>query len=802
MTTPADGPAGAEPRPSRRGGPNRLAAESSPYLLQHAGNPVDWRPWGEEAFAEARRRDVPIFLSIGYSTCYWCHVMERESFEDEATARQMNDAFVCVKVDREERPDVDDLYMHAVQALAGHGGWPLSVFVEPRRLRPFFGGTYYPPEPRHGLPSFRQVLAAMAAAWRDQRDDVLRQADALAEVVGEHLAAAAAPRAVGREQVAQAVTTLLRAHDRAWGGFGGGDPGRVGGGPKFPQPAYLDLLLQFRPHAGDAATRDAVDAAVRLTLDRMALGGLFDQVGGGFHRYSVDGRWIVPHFEKMLYDNGLLAATYARAAAVYSDPFYARVARRTLDYALAEMASPEGAFYSAQDAEVDGREGDNYLWTPDDLAAALSADDAALAARVYGVDRAPNFRDPHHSDDPPRSVLWLERRPGALAADLGLSPDDLEARLDRINAALYAARRRRKQPSLDDKVLVSWNGLMIAGLAAGAGVLREERYLRAAERAARFILSTMRDRDGGLLRAWRRGRAAIPALLEDHAMLIHGLAHLCRAGADADGSFLRAAIDLADRAEALFGDPASGAFYDTPPGRDDLFVRARSTYDGAVPSGVSVMANGLLDLDELGAGDRWLGRAAACLASLSGAIAASPVGSVNSTRALLRMLTSERSSAALAAALAGAPAAAPTASRAPAPAADAVHVFASTDRVVLGEGEAGAAGLILEIRIADAFHVTAADPGPGGRSLAGLRVAVIDGEGVVAHADYPPGEPAGPDGELRVYRGTIRVPVVLERRGEWIGRPALAVRYQACTETECLAPVTVGLGVAIERDAE
>jgi uncharacterized protein YyaL (SSP411 family) len=381
---------------------NRLSRETSPYLLQHAHNPVAWFPWGDEAIAEARRRDVPIFLSIGYSTCYWCHVMERECFESEEIARQMNDRFVCVKVDREERPDLDDLYMTATQLLTGHGGWPMSVFLEPQGLRPFWAGTYFPPEPRHGVPSFPQVLDAMSRAWTERRGEVLEQAASVAEGVRQHMVSEEAPVGLGLPQVTEAGRDLLKRFDRVHGGFGGA--------PKFPQPVFLEFLLDLRAAAADDATRDAIDQAVRRTLDRMAIGGVFDQVGGGFHRYSVDERWLVPHFEKMLYDNAQLAQVYARAAVVYSDDFYATIARRTLDYALREMTSSEGAFYSAQDAEVDGREGGNYVWTPEEIRAALPPEDAGFAIKVYGADAGPNFRDPHYPDSSSTNVLFLRER--------------------------------------------------------------------------------------------------------------------------------------------------------------------------------------------------------------------------------------------------------------------------------------------------------------------------------------------------------------------------------------------------------
>jgi len=773
---------------------NRLASQTSPYLLQHAHNPVDWYPWGEEAFAEARRRDVPIFLSVGYSTCYWCHVMERESFEDEATARVMNEHFVCIKVDREERPDVDDLYMVATQMYTGRGGWPMSVMLEPQGLRPFWAGTYFPPEPRHGLPAFTHVLESLARAWREQREEVLRQAETLAGAVRDHLGTEPARAPIGRDQVAHAVASLLRSHDRAHGGFGGE------AGPKFPQPAYLDLLMAFRRAASDEEARRAVDAAVRLTLDRMACGGIFDQVGGGFHRYSVDGRWVVPHFEKMLYDNGQLAATYATAASVLGDAFYARTTRRILDYVLREMMTEEGAFASAQDAEVSGREGLNYLWTREQMIAALGPDDGAWAAKVYGLDAGPNFRDPHHPEDEPANVLLLAARPEELARREGVSTDEFLARLDAINERLEAERGRRPQPHRDDKVLCGWNGLMIAGLAEGSIALGDDRYRDAAERAAAFILATMQPPGGrgGLFRVYRAGVAHTEAVLEDYALLVRGLLALYRSGGAFKPRWLRAIEELLAAAEARFAD-GSGGYYDTTADRPDLFIRARSTYDGAVPSGVSVMINNLLDLHEITGEERYLDRAAACLDAISGAIAASPVSTANSTLALLRLIVTPGGERRLASRAAPVPAAAPASPAAPEEPLP-LEVYASTDRVAVKEGDP--AGFVAEIVIRDGLHLIAADPGEGAAGLAGARFEIAGGAGVNVYADWPAGEPyggGGQEGGVLAYTGRVTVPVLLERAGEWVGRPILVLRYQACTDTECLAPGAVELAVAIDR---
>ena len=769
---------------------NRLAHESSPYLLQHAHNPVDWHPWGAEAFAEARRRGVPVFLSIGYSTCYWCHVMERECFENEAIADQMNDGFVCIKVDREERPDVDDIYMTATVLLTQHGGWPMSVFLEPEKLRPFWAGTYLPPEPSMGRASFPQVMSGIAEAWRDHRDAVVGQGEQVAEAVRAELAARPDRVPVGEAHVTAAVQTLLGSLDRAGGGFGGA--------PKFPQPVFLDLLLEARGAGGDDATIAAIDHAVRLTLDRMMIGGLRDQVGGGFHRYSVDAAWTVPHFEKMLYDNAQLAVTYARAAELYDDDEYRRVVHTTLDYVLREMTQPGGGFSSAQDAEVAGREGLNYLWTPEEVRAVLDADDAAFASEVYGLER-PNFRDPHHPEAPARNILRLRARPDAVAERMGLTPEAFHERLDRIDNMLYAARARREQPRLDDKVLGGWNGLMIAGLCAGAEALGEDRFAEAAARAASFVLDTMTNADGLLLRVWRDGAAKTPAFLEDYAFIASGLVALHRLRPD--GGWGARAGALIQRGEAGFGD-GSGGFYDTRAEQDDLFVRARSVRDGAVPTGQSVMLHAMIDLFEVTGDPSWGDRAVALLASMSGAVAENALAPSNATRGLLRLLTND--TIARTDGVFAAPGEPPAPSVDPAgadPVSTPVEVFASEERLVLDADQP--ASLEIALRVADGYHIVAAEPGPEGERLVPLRVHVVGGTGVRAYADYLAGEAyegAPGAGAILVHTGEVSFEVVLELDGEWGGEPRLAVTYQACTDRACLAARTVVLDVEFVRE--
>ena len=777
---------------------NRLARESSPYLLQHARNPVDWFPWGEEAFERARRRDVPIFLSVGYSTCYWCHVMERESFEDDETAEMMNERVVSIKLDREQHPEIDDIYMTATQLMTGSGGWPMSVFLEPDRLRPFWCGTYFPNRPRQGMPGFRQVIGGMADAFANKREQVLDQAERVAEAVRRALAERDEPVALTGEHIAAAVSALIHQHDTNEGGFGGA--------PKFPQPVYLRFLQAARAAAGDDDTRSAIDAVLSRTLDRMAVGGLFDQVGGGFHRYCVDAHWNVPHFEKMLYDNAQLASAYAASVRDTGDAFHRRVLRRTLDYVLREMTHDDGCFFSAQDAEVRGREGLNYLWTEAQAREALEPDDAAFAIGVYGLD-TPNFRDPHHPDDEPKRVPRLEDRPEKEAERAGLSPDAFERRLDRINETLYQRRSRREQPGLDDKVLTAWNAMMISGLVDGAHALDDERYLDAAERAAVFLLERMAGAGAdhgpaGLARSWREGDCAGQAVLEDTASLIGALVAMHRAGRGG-GRFLEHARRIAERTREAYDDPDGLGYFDTPAGRDDLFVRPRSTYDGAVPSGTSLMAHALLDLAAADPEGPWAERAAAQIRSVSSIIAERGVSIAGSAHAALRAM-----SAGLADRLAEGRSVPPPQRR---DAFTPVEIFADTDRVAVGPDRPASFRMI--VRIKEGYHILAAEPAAEGADappgLTPLRVGLVSGSGVAVYADYPRGEPYGAaagggdavGGELRVHTGEVAMDVALEHAegiGVSEGTPIVGVTYQACTDTECLEPTTVELDVAID----
>ena len=564
---------------------NRLAQETSPYLLQHAHDPVDWYPWGPDALARARERDLPLFLSIGYAACHWCHVMAHESFRDPATAAQLNGDFVAVKVDREERPDIDAVYMDAVQALTGSGGWPMSVFAMPDG-RPFYGGTYFPPERRHGLPSFRDVLAAVSDAWRERRGDVESAAAGVSDAIAT--AMRGLPPAAGPDATTlrTALAALATSFDPVQGGWGGA--------PKFPQPMAIEWLLRQHAATGD---REALAMALR-TLDRMADGGIRDHLGGGFARYATDARWLVPHFEKMLYDNAQLARVYLHAWQATGDVRYLDVARETLDFLLREMTLPDGAFASSLDADTEGEEGATYVWTDAEIRATLDPHDAALVAEAYGVAPGGNWEG--------RTILSRVVDDGTLGMRHGLPSDQVEARLARARGTLLAVRDARPQPGRDDKAIVAWNGLAIAALADAAAALAAShpdeagRYLGAAVRAADTVLVTAVGADGRLRRSWKDGRPGPAAVLEDEADLADGL--LALYVATFDERWYAAARARGDAIRAHYVDP-DGGFYDTADDAEQLVVRPRSLQDNALPSGGAMASIVLLRLAAYG-GDR------------------------------------------------------------------------------------------------------------------------------------------------------------------------------------------------------
>jgi uncharacterized protein YyaL (SSP411 family) len=582
---------------------NRLAAETSPYLLQHRDNPVDWYPWGEEALGRARAEDMPILLSVGYSACHWCHVMERESFEDEATAAFMNENFVCIKVDREERPDVDAIYMEAVQAFTGQGGWPMTVFLDPDGV-PFYGGTYFPPDDSRGMPSFRVVMEAVLEAYRGKREEISERAGTMVGRL-EALAKLSPGGVPGPERLEEAMSTLLSRADPENGGFGRA--------PKFPPASSLELILSRTggaPGRGDPGLEH-----VERTLDAMLAGGIYDQLGGGFARYAVDPAWLVPHFEKMLYDNGLLARAYLHGWQAFGHERYRRVCEETLDWLLREMRGPEGGFYSAYDADSEGEEGKFYVWTPDEIRATLEA--AAKAANAapgevgeverpdpeeilayYGVTERGNFEG--------KNILHL--------ADGAAAP--APAGLDAARAALLTARAERVPPGLDDKRLTSWNALAIAALAEAGAVLDRPDYLEAAEACAEFVLGTMRDDGGRLLRTYKDGRAHLNAYLEDHAFMVEALLVLYEAGFDP--RWFAAARELAETMIERFGDDERGGFFTTSDDHETLIARRKEVGDHPIPAGQSAAALGLLRLAALSGEARFAKHARGVLALFGG----------------------------------------------------------------------------------------------------------------------------------------------------------------------------------------
>jgi len=574
------------------GGPkytNRLILESSPYLLQHAHNPVNWYPWGEEAFARALAEDKPVLMSVGYSTCHWCHVMERESFEDEEIAAYLNENFVTIKVDREERPDVDDVYMTAVQTMTGRGGWPMTIIMTPDKL-PFFAGTYFPARDgdRGSRRGFLTILKEMKAAWSSQSEEVLQESQRVSLAIAQANSGAPSPEIPGDDVIVRSGRSVVSRLDREWGGFGRA--------PKFPRPANLAFLLRYARRAGD---KEAV-RAVQLTLHRMIEGGVHDHVGGGFHRYSVDREWLVPHFEKMLYDNAQLVTVFLEASQIAGDDSLREVAAETLDYLNAEMSAPEGGFFSATDADSlnprtkEEEEGWFFTWTEQELDAVLGAELSRVIRTRYETTRRGNFEH--------RNILHTRRSEEDVAETLGLEVRQLRANVAQARAKLYAHRASRPAPLLDDKVIAAWNGLALSAFAKGGFVLNRADYVTRAQGLANFLLSKMRGPDGRLFRTYRAGVPAHHAVLEDYAFVIQGLLDLHEA--DGDPRWVSEALSLQEVLERHYMDP-KGGYYASADDGEALLVRPKPDYDGAEPSGNSIAALNLLRLHELTSDDRY-----------------------------------------------------------------------------------------------------------------------------------------------------------------------------------------------------
>jgi uncharacterized protein YyaL (SSP411 family) len=579
---------------------NALANETSPYLLQHAHNPVEWYPWGQEALERARRENRPILLSIGYSACHWCHVMERESFENEQVARLMNENFINIKVDREERPDLDTIYMNAVQMMTGSGGWPMTVFLTPEMV-PFYGGTYFPPEDRHGMPSFPRVLLSVAQAYRDRGDAIRSDADTVLKELDRVNRLGTASDELSSSILDAALSNLLPAYDDRHGGFGRA--------PKFPASMTLMFLLRRHRRTGDRRPLEMVEH----TLQKMASGGIYDQLGGGFHRYSVDQQWLVPHFEKMLYDNALLSRVYLEAFLLTKNVLYRRIAEETLDYVLREMTSSEGGFYSTQDADSEGHEGKFFVWTPQQVHDFLGETDGSLFCRYFDVTPEGNFEG--------RSILNIPR-PAGLVARLNNVPEDTLLRIvEQGRKRLFEEREKRVKPGRDEKILTSWNALMMRSFAEAANALGRDDYREAARRNAGFILFRLRN-NGRLLRSYKDGRAKLDAYLEDYAFLMDAFLSLYEA--TFESGWLEEAEQLAAILAEQFRDREEGGFFFTAEDHEQLIQRPKDFYDNATPSGNSVAAFAFQRLALLTGNEKWLDDALPVLKSLAGVMKAHP----------------------------------------------------------------------------------------------------------------------------------------------------------------------------------
>ena len=735
---------------------NRLDQESSPYLRLHAHNPVDWYPWGEEALTRARAEDRPIFLSVGYSTCYWCHVMERESFSDPAIAERMNRDFINIKVDREERPELDEIYMAATQVLTGQGGWPNSVFLTPA-LEPFYAGTYFPPEDRYGRPGFPSVLSSLAAAWKERRRDVEMQAAELGEALRRVLEERAGPAAEppGPEALERSLLDLERGFDATWGGFGSA--------PKFPTPGNLFLLLETAGEHSQAAEM------LRVTLDRMLRGGIYDQLGGGFHRYATDREWKIPHFEKMLYDNGLLLEVYAREWGRSGDPEAARVVRETAAFLAREMTAPGGAFWSALDAETDGREGAFYAWSRDELAEHLGEEGVGFLAPLYGFDGAPFFEEEY--------VLHLARPLAEQAERRRMSREALLAEIEPLRRRLLEVRGRRPRPLTDDKILADWNGTAIAGLAIAGELLAAPELTSQAERAAEFVLATMRPEGGTLIHSWRDGRPGPRAFLSDYAFLIHGLLALERTAGD--GRWLAAAVELASEQEERLGDAAGGFF--VAAARADVLYRSKEVFDGAMPGANSVAVLNLLELAELAGEARWAGAAERALRAFATLVENHPAAVRTMARAAARHHRLRTAMPDLFP---------PRAS----PDVDAPEARVEPRLRVERAGDDGWRAFTLELEIASGWHVyppvgAEGPPAPGGPTT--LEGEELELRRLVA----PPGverRPAPGREPARLYEGRVALRGELRPTGE---RPRLIVGVQPCDDRRCLPPVRLELAI-------
>ena len=749
---------------------NRLRDEKSPYLLQHAHNPVDWYPWGEEAFHRAEKENKPVFLSVGYSTCHWCHVMAHESFEDPETARILNRNFIPIKVDREERPEIDDLYMKATQLMTGSGGWPNSVFLTPEG-KPWFAGTYFPPEDRFGRPGFKTLLTELASVWKERRGKVENQADKIWEAIEKISRSAPSSSLPGQDTVDLAVKQFRRSFDSRWGGFGSA--------PKFPPHGALRLLLDQYRREKDPALLEMIT----VTLDRMARGGIRDHLGGGFHRYSTDERWFAPHFEKMLYDNAQLLKIYADAYELTGEENYRRGADQLAGWVLGEMRSDEGGFYSALDADSEGEEGKFYLWSREEIISILDEEEGELFCRAYGVTGEGNFPDEFSGEPRNRNILYLPQPIEKLAPDEGRDPGRLRERLKISREKLLARRRERIPPHLDDKILTDWNGLMIGAIARAGRILDRPEYLKAAEEAAGFIGDNLYSA-GRLLHTYRDGAARINGFLDDYAFLTFGLLELYQT--TGDEQWLEASRKLADSLIELFEDTDRGGFYFTGPeegGDGPRIFRSRSPFDRAIPSGNGMSRRVLINLFRLTGEKRYRESARKTLAAFSVPMRESPEAGATLVLALAEYLDlhpAEREDED----------------------AERREKEPVTVRISQPEGQPDVPGridLTVRIDIADGFHINSRRPRQD--YLVPTSISLSEGsDWKLIEAQYPPGEEITPEFSpepLSVYRGTVEITVRLESAKQSPGPVVLRVDFQPCDDASCQAPETVEVSIEV-----
>ena len=761
----------ADPKDKDMGKPNRLAKESSPYLLQHAHNPVDWHPWGQEAFDKARKEKKLVFLSIGYSSCHWCHVMERESFANPAVAKILNDHFVCIKVDREERPDVDEIYMTALQVVGEQGGWPLSMFLTADG-KPIFGGTYFPPDDKKiddgTIPGFKTVLKKVVELDTKDHDGLVKQADVIAERVVE---------ALGRSSLGVAIVALNRELVKdAAGAYefdpvhgGTGNKAREFRGTKFPRAAVWGFLLQQSRKPGN----EELAKAVTLTLRQMAEGGIYDHLGGGFHRYSTERTWTVPHFEKMLYDNAQLVELYADAYKADPNPLYRRVIAETLGFVKREMTSPDGAFYSALDADSNGREGEFYVWTAAEIKDVLGTEaDAAFLRTVYGVG-APNFEEKFH-------VLRLPKPTADIARDLKVTEAELLARLEPLKKKLFDHRAKRERPFLDTKVITAWNGQMVAAYARAGEVLKEKAYTDAATKAADFLLKTMRDKDGRLLRIYGAAPGSKPAakgngFLDDYAYLVHGLLNLH----DATGEkrWLDEAKALTDGLMKWYADDRRGGFFYTAHDHEKLFARSKESYDGAQPSGNSIAARNLLRLGRKAGDAKATDFGVRTIKAFAATLKAAPGGVPGLARALDEHLDATGKDVIET----------PKAAAAPANPHDSADVVKAELKVADGS-------VTVTLTVSAPWHLYANPVGnPALAEVQTTAEVYLDGKKADVAVVYPKGKAVkdAVAGDYAVYEGAVTLTAKLPAGTTADAAVEVRVKLTACKEGTCLLPSVV-----------